>query len=57
VDQFLGKLQNWAKAQSEDPGQWAFGSLKRQGDGSFQDRDLVNLLRLGAENVAGITIV
>jgi hypothetical protein len=36
-----------------DPGQWEFGGLKRQSDGSFQDGDLVDLLRIGTKNVAG----
>lgn len=37
----------------KDPGQWTFGDLTRGEDGSFQDVDLVQLLKAGTDNVAG----
>jgi len=53
LPQFLGGLAKWAQGLPVDPAQFVFGGLKRQADGSFQDGDLVHLLQVGTENVAG----
>jgi hypothetical protein len=53
LPQFLSGLAQWAQGQPVDPSKWQFGELKRQSDGSFQDAELVDLLRIGTENVAG----
>lgn len=50
---FLSGLAQWAQDLPVDPSQWEFGGLKRQFDGAFQDAELVDLLRIGTENVAG----
>jgi linoleate 10R-lipoxygenase len=53
VEDFLGGIRQWLSRQPDDPRRWTFGDLKRQGDGSFRDSDLVELLQLASENVAG----
>jgi linoleate 10R-lipoxygenase len=53
LPQFLSGLAQWTQGLPVDPAQWDFGGLKRQSDGSFQDGELVDLLRIGTENVAG----
>ncbi|KAG0652625.1 9,12-octadecadienoate 8-hydroperoxide 8R-isomerase [Hyphodiscus hymeniophilus] len=53
LPQFLAGLATWAQGLPADPAQYVFGGLKRQSDGSFEDSELVELLRSGTENVAG----
>jgi linoleate 10R-lipoxygenase len=53
LPQFLSGLGKWARGLPEDPAQWEFGNMKRQSDGAFQDGELVELLRVATENVAG----
>jgi linoleate 10R-lipoxygenase len=53
LPQFLSGIAEWSQGLLKDPAQWEFGGLKRQSDGGFQDGELVNLLQVGTENVAG----
>lgn len=53
LPQFLSGLAKWAQGLPGDPAQWEFGGMKRQSDGTFQDSELVELLRVATENVAG----
>jgi len=53
LPQFLSGLAKWAQGLPKDPAQWEIGDLKRQSDGAFQDGELVELLRVATENVAG----
>jgi linoleate 10R-lipoxygenase len=53
LPQFLSGLAKWAQNLPEDPAQWELGDMKRQSDGAFQDGELVELLRVATENVAG----
>jgi linoleate 10R-lipoxygenase len=53
LQKFLSGLAKWAAGLPKDPGEWEFGGLKRQSDGSFQDGELVELLTVATENVAG----
>ncbi|KAB2572892.1 Psi-producing oxygenase A [Lasiodiplodia theobromae] len=51
---FRAGLYKWfQQTVPKDPGQWTFGDLTRGEDGSFQDVDLVQLLKAGTDNVAG----
>lgn len=53
MPQFLSGIAQWSQGLPKDPAQWEFGGLKRQFDGGFQDGELVNLLQVATENVAG----
>ncbi|KAI1880063.1 hypothetical protein JX265_001684 [Neoarthrinium moseri] len=52
--EYLGKLRDWFHNNiPRDPAAWTFGSLKRTEDGGFNDEELVELIKLGTETVAG----
>ncbi|KAK2592292.1 hypothetical protein QQS21_010012 [Conoideocrella luteorostrata] len=52
--EYLGKLKAWFHNNvPRDPTEWTFGDLKRNKDGGFDDKDLVQLLRQGTDTVAG----
>jgi linoleate 10R-lipoxygenase len=53
LQKFLSGIAKWAAGLPKDPGEWEFGGLKRQSDGSFQDGELVELLTVATENVSG----
>jgi hypothetical protein len=51
---FLETLKTWFhKNVPRDPGQWTFGDLKRQDDGSFADDVLVDLLTTATDTISG----
>jgi hypothetical protein len=54
VGDFLAGLKAWFQGLPKDPAKWTFGGLKRQGDGSFRDADLVNLLQTGTDDISGM---
>lgn len=43
----------FAEKVPKDPSKWEFEGLKRQSDGSFIDKDLVDLLTTATDTVAG----
>ncbi|KZV98733.1 heme peroxidase [Exidia glandulosa HHB12029] len=46
-------VRSWMSKFSKDPGEWEFGSLKRQRDGKFRDEDLARVMKEATTNVAG----
>ena len=46
-------LVKWEKSVPEDPGQRTFNKLHRKEDGSFNDDDLVKILKESIEDCAG----
>ncbi|KAL1639238.1 hypothetical protein SLS58_008080 [Diplodia intermedia] len=54
TEEFLTTLRKWVYTSvPKDPGQWTFGDLARDEDGSFSADSLVDLLQTGTDNVAG----
>lgn len=52
TDFFTG-LGRWMATQPSDPAQWPVGTLQRTANGSFPNADLVDLLTIATDNVAG----
>jgi hypothetical protein len=54
VQRYLNGLHEYlGKTAPGEPNTWTFGGLNRGKDGMFADKDLVDLLHDGCENVAG----
>ncbi|KAL4910014.1 hypothetical protein BDW74DRAFT_165275 [Aspergillus multicolor] len=54
VGRYLGGLHEYIeKTAPGGPSSWTFGGLKRGKDGMFADRNIVDVLQDGCENVAG----
>jgi hypothetical protein len=53
VHAFIDGVRSLGDKAPKDPGEWAFGGLKRGEDGSFKDEDLVRLMQEATDNVAG----
>jgi len=47
------KLRQWAETIPKDPGQRTFSGLKRQKDGKFADKDLIDAITKSTEDIAG----
>jgi hypothetical protein len=55
--QFLGGLKKWKDAVPDDPTTWEFGGKKRTSDGSFSDKDLVELITTATQNAGGTYLI
>ncbi|EFY88096.1 heme peroxidase family protein [Metarhizium acridum CQMa 102] len=56
TDDFLQGIRKWSSDLPGDPGNWTFGGLIRQEDGTFPDAELIRLLQAGTENISGKNI-